>query len=104
MARYVALQRLALSMGIVEMGQEFVSDDVPGRFWKPLDREARAAVKARDEAPPKPNFKAPTDREVALENELATLKGQLAEAEAEAEKLKTDLDELTAPAEGAEAK
>lgn len=103
MARYAALQRLALSTGIVEQGQEFVSDDVPGRYWKPLDREAKAAVKERDAAPPKPNFKAPTDREVALEKEVATLKGQLAEAEAETEKLRAEVDELTAPAEDAAA-
>ena len=50
MAEYLALDRVALTGGVVEAGSRFSSDDVPGRFWKPIDKEAKAAVRARDEA------------------------------------------------------
>lgn len=50
MAEYLALGRVALTGGVVEAGSRFSSDDVPGRFWKPIDKEAKAAVRARDEA------------------------------------------------------
>lgn len=50
MAEYLALDRVALSGGVVEAGAKFSSDEVPGRFWKPIDKDAKAAVKARDEA------------------------------------------------------
>lgn len=49
-AGYIALERIALSTGLVEKGEKFGSDAVPGKFWKPIDKEAKAAVKARDEA------------------------------------------------------
>ncbi len=50
MAEYIALDRVALTGGVVEAGTKFSSDEVPGRFWKPIDKDAKAAVKARDEA------------------------------------------------------
>ena len=50
MAEYLALDRVALNGGVVEPGTKFSSDDVPGRYWKPIDKEAKAAVRARDEA------------------------------------------------------
>ena len=50
MAEYLALGRVALTGGVVDAGTKFSSDDVPGRFWKPIDKEAKAAVRARDEA------------------------------------------------------
>ncbi len=50
MAQYVALERIALSAGIVEKNAKFDSDGVPGKTWKPICKDAKAAVKARDEA------------------------------------------------------
>lgn len=50
MAEYIALDRVALTGGVVEAGTKFSSDEVPGRFWKPIDKDAKAAVRARDEA------------------------------------------------------
>lgn len=50
MAEYLALGRVALTGGVVDAGTKFSSDDIPGRFWKPIDKEAKAAVRARDEA------------------------------------------------------
>lgn len=49
-AGYMALERIALPTGLVEKGEKFGSDLVPGRAWKPIDKEAKDAVKARDEA------------------------------------------------------
>ncbi|MFC5373971.1 hypothetical protein ACFPIF_15515 [Brevundimonas faecalis] len=50
MAEYLALDRVALTGGVIEPGAKFISDAVPGRHWKPIDKEAKAAVKARDDA------------------------------------------------------
>lgn len=46
MARYRAKARLFLSR-LVEAGEEFTSDEVPGRNWEPVDADAEAAVKER---------------------------------------------------------
>lgn len=58
MGLYRAKSRLFLGR-LVEVGEEFSSDDVPGRNWEPLDDEAKAAVADRfgaAEAPQETKF------------------------------------------------
>lgn len=88
-AGYQALERIALPTGIVEAGAKFGSDAVPGRAWLPLDDEARAAVKARDEAvkvEPAPKGEDPRIAELQAkladaETQIAALTSRLADAE-----------------------
>lgn len=90
MGRYMALERVALSTGLVEKGAQFESDAVPGRAWKPIDKDAKAAVKARDAAA----------REVAapsVDPRVAELEAALAEACGEINRLQSEVEALTAP-------
>lgn len=83
MARYSAKGKLYNGVRIVEEGEEFDSEAVPGLLWKPLDKAARDAVKARAfvSAPGRPPANPAADAEVAA------LKAQLAEAQAQIEAL-----------------
>lgn len=46
MARYRAKARLFLDR-LIESGEEFSSDGVPGQNWDPIDDDAKAAVQAQ---------------------------------------------------------
>lgn len=94
MAQYIALERLALNSGIVEKGQKFASDDVPGRQWRPIDKDAKAAVKARDAA-----AKAAAESAEAEDPRVAELEAANADLQAEVDRLTADLEAATAPAE-----
>ena len=87
MPMYLALARLAMPQGIVEAGEKFASDLVPGKFWKPIDKEAKAAVKARDQAKAAP----------AGDEQVSALEAALAEAKAEINRLQAEIEVLTAP-------
>lgn len=56
MGQYRAKARLFLGR-LVEVGEEFSSNDVPGRNWEPLDDEAKAAVTDRFGADAQPETK-----------------------------------------------
>lgn len=111
MPRYKALARLAFRTGIVEPDTEFESDLVPGDFWKPLDKEAKAAVKARDvaaqtEAEPFvhiPGSDEPDPRIADLEaklveaDDLAKLRDdEISELTSERDALASEVDDLKA--------
>ncbi|WP_292229323.1 hypothetical protein [Brevundimonas sp.] len=97
MARYQALARLALKDGLIETGQEFESDAIPGTFWHPLDKAAEAAVAKRDKAVTKPAPAAGPDPRVAELEAALKEAGELAELrDAENAELKTSLEAVTA--------
>lgn len=50
MARYKAEKPLFVGIRYVYAGEEFESDDTPGKFWIPLDSEGEAAIEARPPA------------------------------------------------------
>jgi hypothetical protein len=85
MARYKALAKIPLPSGMVEVDEEFTSDLVPGTNWKPLDKEARDAVKARAFVKA-PGSSAPQP-DLATKAELDATKAALAEALAQVEAL-----------------
>jgi len=91
-AGYMAMERIVLPTGLVEKGEKFGSDAVPGKFWKPIDKEAKAAVKARDEA-------AKAGVVVSADPRVAELEAALAAANSEAERLQAEVEALTAPVE-----
>lgn len=91
MPKYIALNRVVLPGGIVEKDATFESDLVPGSQWKPIDKEAKAAVKARDAEVSQPVGADKPDPRVA---ELAALNEAL---EAEVKELQVQVDALTAP-------
>ncbi|WP_338575712.1 hypothetical protein V8J38_11150 [Brevundimonas olei] len=80
MAEYIAEKRLALAGGIVEEGGAFKSDAVPGQHWLPQDREAKAAVKARDAAKAEAVAHSKSEAEKS-DSRIAELEAKLAEAE-----------------------
>lgn len=90
---YLALERIALTTGIVEKGEKFGSNDVPGRAWKPLDAAAKAAVRARDEAAKAARQPASPDPRIA------ELEAKVAELEGDNAALSAQVEELTKPAE-----
>lgn len=90
MAQYIALERIALGTGLVEAGCKFDSDGIPGKFWKPIDKDAKAAVKARDEA-------AKAGAVASADPRVAELEAALAAANSEAERLQAEVEALTAP-------
>ena len=89
-AGYIALERIALSAGLVEKGEKFGSDAVPGKFWKPIDKEAKAACRARDEA-------AKVAAPVSEDPRVAALEARVAELEAENAAKDAEIEALTAP-------
>lgn len=97
MAQYVALERIALTSGLVEKNAKFDSDGVPGRMWKPVCKDAKAAVKARDEA-------AKAAAVPSADPRVATLEAALAEACEEINRLQAEVEALTAPVEANAAK
>jgi len=90
-AGYLALERIVLPTGIVEKGEKFGSDLVPGRAWKPIDKEAKAAVKARDEA------RKASDVPAAEDPRVAELEARVAELEADIAAKDEQIEALTAP-------
>lgn len=104
MAEYLALDRVALHGGVVEPGSKFSSDDVPGRYWKPIDKDAKAAVRARDEA-----RKAAAEEVVFVAGDgepdprIAEMEAALKEAEDLAKLRDEEITALTVRAEAAEA-
>lgn len=90
MAQYIALERIALGTGIVEANQKFDSDAVPGRVWKPICKDAKAAVKARD-------AEAKESAAPSADPRVAVLEAALAERDAEIERLQAEVEALTAP-------
>lgn len=102
MATYKARERVALSSGIIEKGQVFASDAVPGNFWEPVDKDAKDAVKQRD-----------LEREAQAAKDAKPSRGdprvhqfqaRIVELEAENADLRSQIDDLTAPPKGDEAK
>lgn len=91
-AGYIATARIALPTGIVEKGEKFGSDAVPGRAWKPLDKEAKAAIRARDEAEK-------ADAAPSNDPRVGELEARVAELEAENAKQAAEIEALTAPDE-----
>lgn len=91
MAQYVALERIALTSGLVEKNAKFDSDGVPGRMWKPVCKDARAAVKARDEAA-KAAASAPS-----ADPRVAELERIVAEQAQVINDLQAEVEALTAP-------
>lgn len=91
MPRYLALERIALGTGIVEKDAQFDSDGVPGRAWKPLCKDAKAACRARDEA-------AKVAPVAGDDPRVAVLEASLAEACEEINRLQAEVEALTAPA------
>lgn len=92
MAKYIALNRIVLPGGIVEPGVQFDSDLVPGSQWKPIDKDAKAAVKARDEA-------VRAESVVKADPRVAELEALNEALEAEVADLKAQIETLTAPPE-----
>lgn len=82
MAEYLALERVALNDGVRETGEKFTSDAVPGRAWKPIDKEAKAAVRARDEAARAPVDVVLVPGDGKQAERIAELEKELAEAQA----------------------
>jgi hypothetical protein len=95
-AGYIALERIALSTGLVEKGEKFASDAVPGKFWKPIDKEAKAAVKARDDA-------AKAGAVVSADPRVAELERVAAEQAQVIADLQAEVEALTAPPPEADA-
>lgn len=94
MAEYLALERIVLPSGIVEPNVKFSSDIVPGQAWKPIDKEAKAAVKARDAA------KAAAAEAPSLaqaDARVAELEARVAELETENAAQAEQIEALTAP-------
>lgn len=89
-AGYIALERIALPTGLVEKGEKFGSDLVPGRAWKPIDKEAKAAVKARDEA-------RKAEAAPSSDPRVAELEAKVAGLEAENAGQAEQIEALTAP-------
>lgn len=96
MAQYIALERVALTSGLVEKGAKFDSDAVPGRVWKPICKDAKAAVKARDEAA-KASAVPSADPRVAELERIAAEQAQVIND------LQAEVEALTAPAPEADA-
>lgn len=91
MAQYVALERIALVSGLVEKNAKFDSDGVPGKFWKPVCKDAKAAVKARDEA-------AKAAAVPSADPRVAELERVVAEQAQVINDLQAEIEALTAPA------
>ncbi|WP_374387078.1 hypothetical protein [Brevundimonas sp.] len=84
---------------VIGAGCEFESDAVPGRAWLPRDKDAKAAIRAREEAARAKLEPAP----VEADPRVAELEAKLAEAD-ELAKLRDDENAaLKARAEAAEA-
>lgn len=58
MARYKAEAPIFLGIRYINAGEEFESDDVPGRYWIPLDEEGEAKVQAQPPAATNPRARA----------------------------------------------
>lgn len=102
MADYIALERVALSTGLVEKNTKFSSDAVPGRQWKPVCKDARAAVKARDAAvreAPSPAA-GPDPRVAELEAALAEAEQLAAMRDEEIEGLKAQIAKFDGDRDG----
>lgn len=84
MARYRAKSYIP---GLAVEGGEFESDLVPGLAWEPLDKEAKAAVKAAAEA-----------REAMLAPKAPAVDPKIAELEAELEIAWAEVEALKAAA------
>ena len=102
MAQYIALERIALGTGLVEAGCKFDSDGIPGKFWKPIDKDAKAAVKARDEAA-KASAVKPDAAAGLADLRVAELEQVVAEQAQVINDLQAEVEALTAPAPEADA-
>lgn len=98
MAQYVALERIALTSGLVEKNAKFDSDGVPGRMWKPVCKDAKAAVKARDEAVRAAAIPSADPRVAELERVVAEQAQVINDLQAEVEALTAPSVEVDAEA------
>lgn len=105
MGRYVATAPVALATGIVPEGGEFLSEEVPGLAWSPLDKDAEKAVaKAnadraeRKAAKAGPKADKGEDKPSRRDPMVFQLRKEVDALNAEVADLKALLEGLTAPA------
>lgn len=95
MPRYKTTVRAFVAGTLLGEDVEFSSDDVPGRTWRPIDKDAKAAVRAREDA----DRKAAADAAVGVEDpRVAGLEAALSEANDRINELQAEVEALTAPA------
>lgn len=95
MPRYKTTVRAYVAGELLGEDVEFSSDDVPGRTWRPIDKDAKAAVRARDEAA----RKAAADAAVGAEDpRVVGLERFIAEQTQIIIDLQAEVEALTAPA------